>query len=121
MRRELALAGEIVAALELLELAPAHAHVDLSSELARVSVVATDPAAGDDPTLESQVRLLAASIVGTEAEQVTLWLRPPTGEPAPDPGSPSRQTLAAMLLFAVGLCGGVALERQLARRRRQLA
>lgn len=114
VRRELALAGELTTALELLELGPVHVNVELQTGHSSAVVVAQLPANAVSEQLDADITQLAAAIVPKlEASQIHVWLRP-SAEPPP----PKRDRSWALILacLGLGLSLGVTLERARARR-----
>ncbi|PRQ02895.1 hypothetical protein ENSA5_19850 [Enhygromyxa salina] len=117
VRRELALAGEIGAALELLELGPAHVDVELGRATNSVVVVARAPADVDQDALEATVVELSAAIVPElEPDAIHVWLRPRASVEAPKP-RPARPWALVFACLGLGLSLGVTIERARARRR----
>ncbi|KIG18803.1 hypothetical protein DB30_07139 [Enhygromyxa salina] len=116
IRRELALAGELTTALELLEFGPVHVDLELRAEHGSAVVVAQPPAHTDASVeqLEAEVAELAGAIVPELApNQIHVWLRP-----RPEPPAPKRDRSWALTLacLGLGLSLGVTLERVRMRR-----
>jgi hypothetical protein len=116
-RRELALAGELRAALELLDLGPVHVDVELH-ERPRVIVVARF-APGDDPgELEAAITELAVALVPElEAAGVHPWLRARAEARAPSPSRRAPTWALVVACLGLGLSLGVTGERLRLRRR----
>jgi hypothetical protein len=118
VRRELALAGELTTALELLELGPVHVDLELGAGHASAVVVAQLPAGADAQQLEADVLELTAAIVPTlDASQIHVWLRPSAEPPGPTRNrGRSRSWALTFACLGLGLSLGVTLERARARR-----
>lgn len=116
IRRELALTGELHAALEQLGLTDVHVDVELNDPPGVIVIARADPEA-DAASLESTIIGFARVIV-PDATTVQVELRhfQPSGErPAPsDDGLP---WTIALVCLGLGLSLGVTVERLLARRR----
>lgn len=122
-RRELALAGELAAALELLEMRPAQIDVRLDAGPS-VVVIATsaDPEADASTQREAIVELSRALVPDLDAADVHLWLRPAPETPAPAPERPDAPPWAlALACLGLGLSLGVTLERLRVRSRRAVS
>jgi type III secretory pathway lipoprotein EscJ len=120
VRRELALAGELTTALELLELGPVHVDLELQADHPSAVVVAQLPAGADVEQLEADVFELTAAVVpALEASQIHVWLRPSAEPSAPTREGGRSRFRSWALTFAclgLGLSLGVTLERARARR-----
>ena len=120
VRRELALAGELTGALELLELGPVHVDLELRAGHTSAVVVAQLPANADAEQaeqLEADILELTAAIVPELAtDQIHVWLRPhpSAGQPAPQR---DHSWALGFACLGLGLSLGVTLERARARRR----
>jgi hypothetical protein len=114
VRRELALAGELEAALGQLGLTGVHVDVELNDPPGVIVIAQADPEA-DDESLRSTITAFARVIV-PDATAVHVELRrvEPESPTPPDGGPPWAIALACL---GLGLSLGVTVERLLARRR----
>lgn len=118
VRRELALAGELQAAIEQLGLAAVHVDVELNEPPGVIVIARVDPEA-DAASLEATITRFAQVIV-PDAITVHVELRQLEldGErPAPPDGGGGRPWAIALACLGLGLSLGVTVERLLARRR----
>ncbi|PRQ07110.1 hypothetical protein [Enhygromyxa salina] len=114
IRRELALAGEVTTALELLDFSPVHVDLELRAEHGSAVVVAQPPADADIAELEAEITQLTAAIVPElEVSQIHVWLRPSAELPAP---KRDRTWALSLVCLGLGLSLGVTLERARLRR-----
>lgn len=114
-RRELALSGQIVAALNVLPaIEEVAADVELGGDPSPRVVVVVRTTGAHDPDrlqpLKSQVDAIARAIVGAAEIHVQVAAPEPTPPPAPD-----RTPVLALALLGLGVSVGVAIERVRAR------